>query len=181
MIQLNKIYNEDCLQGMTRIPDSSVDLVVSDPPYLIAYKTGVRKNKTHRFCHEIIGDRDNALVQDYLKQCYRVLKDNSAAYIFCSAKTLHLFREYAQDAGFKVKNTIIWVKNSSTRGDLKAQYGQRYEPLLYLNKGRCPINGKRLSDVWEFPRVAAQHLLHQNQKPIPLIEQCINKSSQSGG
>lgn len=35
MIELNKIYNEDCLNGMKKIPDSSVSLVVTDPPYLL--------------------------------------------------------------------------------------------------------------------------------------------------
>ena len=33
MIELNRIYNEDCLEGMKRIPDGSVDLVLTDPPY----------------------------------------------------------------------------------------------------------------------------------------------------
>ena len=36
MIELNKIYNEDCLEGMKRIPDKSVDLILTDPPYNIA-------------------------------------------------------------------------------------------------------------------------------------------------
>lgn len=34
MIKLNKIYNEDCLRGMKRIPDNSVDCILTDPPYL---------------------------------------------------------------------------------------------------------------------------------------------------
>ena len=34
MIEINKIYNEDCLEGMKRIPDESIDLIVSSPPYL---------------------------------------------------------------------------------------------------------------------------------------------------
>ena len=33
MLELNRIYNEDCLEGMKRIPDKSVDLIVTDPPY----------------------------------------------------------------------------------------------------------------------------------------------------
>ena len=33
MIELNKIYNEDCLQGMKRIPDKSVDMILADLPY----------------------------------------------------------------------------------------------------------------------------------------------------
>lgn len=33
MIELNRIYNEDCLEGMKRIPDKSIDLILTDPPY----------------------------------------------------------------------------------------------------------------------------------------------------
>ena len=166
---------------MKRIPNGSVDLVVTDPPYLIQYKTGHRKDKSHKFCHEIMNDRNKDLITSYLKECYRILKDNTAAYVFCSSKSIDFFRQEAIKTGFVVKNAIIWVKNNGTAGDLKAQYGQQYEPILYLNKGRCFINGKRITDVWNFPRVAAQHLIHQNQKPLPLIEQCVNKSSQLGG
>ena len=36
MIELNKIYNEDCLEGMKRIPDGSVDMIFADPPYELA-------------------------------------------------------------------------------------------------------------------------------------------------
>ena len=32
-MELNKIYNEDCMEGMKRIPDASIDLIVTDPPY----------------------------------------------------------------------------------------------------------------------------------------------------
>ena len=181
MIELNKIYNEDCLEGMKRIPDNIVDLVVTDPPYLIQYKTGYRKNKSHKFCREIMNDSNRNLITYYLKECYRILKDNTAAYVFCSSKTVDFFRQEAISAGFILKNTIIWVKNNWTAGDLKAQYGQQYEPILYLNKGRRTINGKRITDVWSFPRVASHSLIHQNQKPVPLIEQCIDKSSKSGG
>ena len=54
-----------------------------------------------------------------------------------------------------------------------------------LNQGRasnrCPFYGDRLNDVWEFDKVAGNNLKHQNQKPIDLIEQCINKHSQEEG
>ena len=33
MIELNKIYNEDCLEGMKRIPDKSIDMILCDLPY----------------------------------------------------------------------------------------------------------------------------------------------------
>lgn len=103
-----------------------------------------------------------------MSECYRILKDDSAAYIFCSAKTLDFFMQQARNAGFTIKNVLIWRKNNHTAGDLEAQYGQCYEPILYLNKGRRTINGKRLEDVWDFDRVPSDKLVHQNEKPIPL-------------
>lgn len=86
----------------------------------------------------------------------------------------------ARNAGFTIKNVLIWRKNNHTAGDLEAQYGQCYEPILYLNKGRRTINGKRLEDVWDFDRVPSDKLVHQNEKPIPLLMQCILKSSDEG-
>ena len=179
-MRLNYIDNIDCLEGLRSVPDESVDLIVTDPPYLISYSTNYRKDKTHDFCSVIANDNNPDLLRDCLTQCYRVLRPNSAAYVFCSAKTLDTFRAFAMDAGFVIKNTIVWVKNNWTAGDLKAQYGQQYEPILLLNKGRALIRGKRLTDVWTFDRVAGKAQLHQNQKPIDLIAQCIDKHSNHG-
>lgn len=170
----------DCLELMKKIPDKSIDLVVTDPPYLISYKTNYRKDKTHKFCTEINGDDDEELIRNYMSECFRILKDNSAMYCFCSAKTLSTFTSISESSGFKLKNTIIWVKNNWTAGDLKAQFGQQYEPLLLLNKGRKEFTGKRLTDVWMFNRVSGKSLVHQNQKPVELIEQCILKHSNEG-
>lgn len=172
-----ELHNGDCLEVMKDIPDRSIDLIVTDPPYLINYKTNRRKDKKHDFCTAISGDDDDELISKYIKECYRILKDNSAMYMFCSAKTLDIFKTECESAGFKAKNTIIWVKNNWTAGDLKGQFGQQYEPLLLLNKGRKEFNGKRLTDVWFFNRVAGKEQLHQNQKPLDLIKQCIVKHS----
>ena len=46
---VNKIFNEDCINGMRWMKDSSVDLIVTDPPYLINDKTNHRKIKNILF------------------------------------------------------------------------------------------------------------------------------------
>ena len=68
-MKINKIYNEDCLEGMKKIPDNSIDLVLTSPPYNIGIDYGVYK--------------DNLQWNDYLDWCnkwiseiYRVLKDD---------------------------------------------------------------------------------------------------------
>lgn len=120
------------------------------------------------------------LLNAYFVECYRVLKDNSCIYVFCSAKTQDIFKQLIELAGFTIKNSIIWVKNNHTAGDLRAQYGQKYEVIIYAQKGRREIQGKRLTDVWNFDRVAGTRQIHQNQKPLDLVKQCIEKSSQEG-
>ena len=61
----------DCLELMKDIPDGSVDLILTDPPYLINYKTSYRKDKNHDFCTAIANDSNFELVSEYIYKCYR--------------------------------------------------------------------------------------------------------------
>jgi len=167
----------DCLGIMRSIENESIDLIVTDPPYLIKYKTNRRKNKQHDFCSEILNDDNYNLITEYIKECFRILKRNSAMYIFCNCDRVDFFKQELEKTGFKIKNMIIWVKNNWTAGDLKAQFGKQYEIIFLVNKGRCLFNGKRITDVWNFNRIAGNKQLHQNQKPVDLLEQCILKHS----
>lgn len=178
-MKLNTIYNEDCLEGMKRMPDKSVDLIVTDPPYLISYKTNHRNDKDHKFTKEIVNDNEPSVISKYIEECYRILKNDSAMYMFCSFDKVDFFKQELEKY-FKIKNMIIWVKNNHTAGDLKAQFGKKYEIVFLVNKGRALFNGKRLTDVWEFDRVSGNAQLHQNQKPLELIEQCVIKHSNVG-
>jgi site-specific DNA-methyltransferase (adenine-specific) len=169
----------DCLDGLKLIPDELIDLICMDAPYLINYSTNHRKNKNHDFCTPIAGDSDQQLIIDIIPELYRVLKPNTAMYMFCSPDTIDFFKPLVEEY-FKVKNLIIWSKGNWTAGDLKAQYGKSYEIIIYANKGRRIFNGKRLSDIWSFARVAGKNQLHQNQKPVELVEQMVEKSSNVG-
>lgn len=176
MIELNKIYCADSLELMKEIPDKSIDLVLTDPPYLIAYKTSHRKDKTHEFCSEIQGDNDYKLISDYIKECYRILKDNTALYMFCSQDRIDYFK-IETERYFDIKNIIIWIKNNWTAGDLACQFGKQYEMIIYANKGKSQINGKRLTDIWQCDRIVGNEQFHQNQKPIDILQRAILCSS----
>ena len=171
-----ELYKGDCFDHLSQIKNESVDLIITDPPYFINYKTNYRINKKHDFCNPIKNDTSPKILKKLIPELYRILKDNSALYIFCSPDTIGVFKKEVQKY-FKIKNIIIWVKNNHTAGDLKAQYGKKYEMIIYANRGRSFINGKRLTDVWEFDRVSGKRQLHQNQKPLDLVEQIIKKSS----
>lgn len=156
-----------------------VDAIITDPPYLINYKSGFRKDKSHDFCTPIVGDDDEDLIKAYIKKCYELMKDNTAMYMFCSSTRVDIFKQELERY-FKVKNMIIWKKNNHTVGDLKAAFGRCYEVLFLANKGRKFFNGHRLTDIWEFKRVSPKYQIHQNQKPIELIELAIEKHTDEG-
>ncbi len=77
---INEILNIDVLEGMKKISDNSVDLIVTDLPYLIDYKTNRRKDKSHKFTKVIANDNNPQLIKDYIKECYRIMKDNTAMF-----------------------------------------------------------------------------------------------------
>ena len=151
---INQIICDDCIKVMKELPDKCVDLVLTDPPYLINYQTGYRKDKAHNFCSTIANDDNPKLIIQAIQQMYRILKDNSALYLFCSAVKVDFFKQ-----------------------ELEAAFGRQYEICFYVNKGRKIINGTRWSDVWEEPRVVGNYQVHQNQKPLFLIERAILSSS----
>lgn len=176
MLEVNGIYLGDSLELIKSIDDESIDMVLTDPPYQVSYKTNRRKNKEHRFCQEIENDNNPDIIKEIIPELYRVLKNNSAIYMFCSYHSVDLFKKLISEY-FEIKNIIVWVKNNHSVGDLKAQFAPQYELIVYANKGRRFINGKRISDVWFFDRIVGKNQLHQNQKPISLLRQCIVKSS----
>ena len=53
-MQLNTIYNEDCLETMKRMPDGFVDLVLTDPPYGYSFMGKVKWNATRTMVQEVV-------------------------------------------------------------------------------------------------------------------------------
>lgn len=160
------------------MPDNSIDLIVTDPPYLMNYR-GQRQDKEHKFNKAILNDDNEQIIIDYTKECSRILKDDAAIYMFCNSNRVEFFK-IELEKYFNLKNIIVWVKNNWTSGDTLAQYGKLHEFLMYANKGRRKLNGKRIGDVWSYKKVVGKNQLHQNQKPLDLIIKAIKKSSDEG-
>ena len=110
------------------------------------------------------------------------MKQNTAMYMFCSSVKVDFFKQTLEKY-FNIKNMIIWDKGQQTAGDLNFAFGRQYEIIFMVNKGSCPLREKRVSDIWAgpgFKRVPIKHQLHQNEKPVSLLEYCIRYSSDLG-
>lgn len=169
---INHITLGNCLEVMKRIPDNSVDLILTDPPYLINYKSNHRKEKFDR----ISNDTNPEFILEYLKECFRILKDNSSAYVFCDYKTIDFFKP-AFELGFNLKNILIWVKNNWGMGDLTGAYAHQYEMILFGHKGRSLLRSKRYTDIILSDRVDPNKMVHPTEKPIELLEFLILNST----
>ena len=173
-----KLYQGDCLEIMGGIKDKSVDLIVTDPPYLMDYQSNRRK-KEDRF-DKIKNDKENyMLIQDYLEECHRIMKDNTAIYCFCSWHNIDFFKNEFEKH-FKLKNILVWNKNNHGTGDLKGSYAPKHEFILFGHKGRTLLREKRIADVIDCPKISSNKLTHPTEKPQDLLEIFIKQSSDVG-
>ena len=99
LLEINKIFNEDCLSGIKRIPDNSIDLVIIDPPYDICINGGKIGNSRvakdiKNLERELI---DNNLTDGFdisiLDELIRVMK-NINIYIWCNGRQIPLYIKY---------------------------------------------------------------------------------------
>jgi DNA modification methylase len=85
-------------------------------------------------------------------------------------------------AGFDVRNTLIWNKNTAQYGAFSAQYKQKHEPFLYLHlKGKSPRwygPGNEVT-VWDCAR-SGQNTFHPTQKPVSIACRAMTNSSRIG-
>lgn len=181
----------DAVEVMKGIPSVSIDLIITDVPYGISYRSNKQNYDTrgktplvkHRpkYFNKIEGDVDIPL--DWLDEAYRVLKDGCAIYIFCHWSRWHLLYPAVEKAKFKCKNMIVMNKSNHGMGDVRGQFAPKHELLLFATKKRHLLNfpDKRLNDVWNVPvKFSGSRRLHPNEKPLSWLEPCIINSSQKG-
>lgn len=161
----------DCLERMKEIPGGSVDMVLADPPYGIDFQSQWKKDKT-KWRPKIANDKSPFV--GWLDDAYRLLKDGGCAVVFCRWDVWFDFQQAAEEAGFRVKEQIVWDKMNHGTGDLRGSPGSRHEVALFLVKGRFLFHGKRPQTVLQHKKVAAARLAHPNEKPVPLMEALVS-------
>lgn len=170
---INKVVHLDWEVGIKNIPDNSIDLVVTDPPYGMSWQSNVRKVK-HK---KIVGDDNLEWLPNWVEQLKRVTKDDSHLYIFCSWHKIEVFKQEVSKH-FRVKNILIWDKKNGGKGDLFGDYAPIYEMILFCSNGKRKLNGKRDDSILRQPKTGNNE--HPTQKPVNLISYLIEKSSEKG-
>lgn len=188
-MRLNYIDNCDCLEGLQAIPDKSVDLIVTDPPYFLSMgHAGSKTNaQTARKSEALTSNRtfnDLAICTPFYKQLFaeyaRVLKKDGSFYFFTD------WRGYAYyfpllNAALPVRNLICWDK----KGGPGSFYSFAHELIVFgTYKGKT--KGGVGSNVWRIPAFSSGakstngEKVHPTQKPWEIIAKAIEDSTEPG-
>lgn len=145
-----QLFNMDCMEGLKNIPDKSIDLIITDPPYGMNFVSNHRKEKYKPI------EGDNEFPLWIFDEFNRIAK--KGIYIFCRWDNLfHLP---------KPKSFLCWVKNNWSMGDLQHEHGRQWEGICFYPKEEHEFI-KRIPDVIQIKRTGNN--LHPTEKPSCLI------------
>lgn len=190
MTEYNLIFG-DALVELKKLPDSSVDLIVADPPYNLGKDYGKTKDNLEKTEYLEFS-------KEWLAECNRLLKPNGSIYIFMGIRYIsYIYQILEDDLGLDFQNWIVW---HYTQGlGKKKGFSSRHDDILVFSKGSNPkfnlddiripqkfyrkinnMRGANPGNVWEFSHVHYCNENRQNhptQKPEGLIERIVLASS----
>jgi site-specific DNA-methyltransferase (adenine-specific) len=186
MIEIDNIYNEDCLDGMRRMSDGSVDCIITSPPYNVGLSYN-EYDDSKEYSDYL------AWMTDVFNSCYRVLTADGRMCINIgdgkngSIPTHSDFIQICKRIGFKVMTIIVWNKNTTSRrtawGSFMSasapSFPRNFEYILVfskskklLSKGESTISKddfiKWSNGMWTFNTEKLSHVGHPAAFPIEL-------------
>jgi len=195
-MDLNKIYNMDCLVGMKDIESNSVDMVLTDIPYLISRKTNFKSIKdftkkegeTEYSCMNF-GEWDKEFdVKAYISECCRILKPSRSIIVWSAWQQLKEVDDYIKEF---LKNKSgsprigIWEKSNPSVFNMDKMAIQPYEFFIWNRKGsNWKFNnqrGKNVNQKGVETQIAERHHFrhgciqggHPTAKPVLIFEDLV--------
>ncbi|TWI61797.1 site-specific DNA-methyltransferase (adenine-specific) [Pseudoduganella lurida] len=203
---LDKVFCEDALEGLQRIPDGTIDLILTDPPYNLGkdYGNGSDQQSEEAFL---------AWTERWIDAALPKLKDNGSLYIFTTWR-------YSPEIFVMLKrrmtmlNEIVWDRRVPSMGGSVRSYSSVHDTVGFFVRGRqyyfdldavrIPYDaatkkarsrsifvgakwleqGYNPKDVWSVSRLHRQHaerVDHPTQKPLEIIERMVKASCPPGG
>ncbi|AUR81431.1 DNA methylase [Vibrio phage 1.005.O._10N.286.48.F2] len=160
----------DCLEVMKGIPDGSVDMILTDPPYGMALTPQRKSGKFHG--EKIKNDDTLAWCDQFFSECYRVTAKVSSAFFFCNHHCVSEFIASAKKAGYEIKNLVVWDKGHFGMG---GNWRPVHELVLICTKGRFVTKSNNLRTIVSEKKVHHSKAVHPTEKPVALLEHFIDE------
>ena len=191
------LHNIDGLAMLKQLDDNSVDLVLTDPPYIISKESGM--NKVFNGAKSKYGkkyaiqtdygkwDAEFTLekLEEFITEFHRVLKKGGSCVIFFDLWKLETLSEQLLKAKFTKLRFIEWVKTNPVPINSKATYlNNAREVAISCVKGAGQtFNSEYDNGIYKFPIYQGKSgvdRIHPTQKSLPLFEEIIKKHSKEG-
>ena len=178
-METNVIYNEDCLDGMKKLPDKCIDLVMTDPPFnFIATGGGLFKKRGN------LQRIDDSFGTDfkpeiYLNEICRIMKLFNG-YFFCSKNLVENYLRWAREKGFGF-NILTWHKLNPIPCNHNT-FLPDTEYLIYIRESRAPFNNGLTFNLYTKFTITKVEKLdgHPTPKPIKLFRWLVKNATKEG-
>ena len=175
-LELNRIYQMDCLEGMKLIPDKSLDLICTDPPYNISVKNNFHTMKGRNGID--FGEWDKGFdLTSWIEIAVQKLKDGGNIIIFNSWKNMSYIKDSLESNGCLIKEMILWKKPNPMPRNRDKLYVTSCDFAIWATKGKgWTFNRQRdtyENTIFEYPIVNHKQRIHPTQKPIELMSDLI--------
>ena len=181
----------DALTELRKLPDSSIDSIITDPPYCAgavseasraaAKGHGLRSDNIRRFGW-FIGDNMGTaglafLLRDLAFEAVRVVKPTGSLLVFCDWRMVATLEPSIESAGVRFQNLVVWDKGSAGLG---TGFRAQHELILHFTFGAPVYHDRSSGNVLRFARVGDERE-HQTQKPVDLLRALVRTVAPEGG
>lgn len=177
------LYHGDALGILATLPDSSMDAVLTDPPYSSGGVTlGARQadpaqkyqqSGTKRRYPPLLGDAKDQRSWTmwcalWLAECWRIAREGAPLMVFTDWRQLPALTDAVQAAGWAWRGVVAWDKRSARPN--MGRFRQQCEYVVFATKGRFVAHTRAcLPGVYSYPVIPVQKV-HLTSKPVALIE-----------
>jgi DNA modification methylase len=190
-MKINDIYHDNALSFLSKVKDGTINLILTDPPYIISKKTGFQsftEKSISRFAVTMdFGNWDkmdiethNILMKSVIKEYFRVLKNHGACIIFYDLWKIETLKKFLESVGFQQIRFLEIIKTNPVPINSKINYltNAREIALLGVKKGKPTFNSQYDNGIYYTPihRDGGKGL-HPCQKPLKIMNELILKHS----
>ena len=171
-MRINYIDNCDCLDGLKEIPDGSVDLIVTDPPYMFSQASSAGKKI------DPWADWCNAAYwyATWFAEARRVLKPTGAMWTFLNWRSMVTFQRAACATNWPIESLLVWDKECIGPGGVKG-LRPSYELCALFCGPDFALPNRGLPDIQRFKWSSKKPHGHPAEKPEALVRWLIEQST----
>lgn len=171
-----RVINSDAMKALRELDAGSIDAVITDPPYGIAYESRTIRSGQRK----AIANDENPFVW-WMSALGDLLTPEGCVVCFCRWDVTEPFKSALEWSGLTVRGQVIWDKVLHGMGDTARAPAPQHETIWFASKKDYRLPGPRPRSVVRHQRVHHQAMTHPTEKPVSLMAELVRSYCRPGG